>query len=138
MLKTFCLPARGCKILTKALRIMKITSLLITIACLHAYAGSNAQITLSEKNAPLHKVFNEIRKQTGFEFVYPESLLQSAGTVTVVLTDATLDEAIKKCLEGKALDYTILEKTVVIKQKFQPPGGDFLAQSNVYSNYSEG
>ncbi len=127
MLKTFCLPARGCKTLTKALTIMNITALLITVACLHVFANGKSQITLSVKDSPLNKVFKEIRKQSGFKFLYAESLLNTAGGVTLNVKDVSLNEAVKKCLEGKNLDYTILEKTVVIKEKvvkemrFAPP-----------------
>ena len=49
-----CLPAR------QALRIMKLTAILLFAACMLASAKGTSQITLSETNIPLQKVFKAV------------------------------------------------------------------------------
>lgn len=93
---------------------MKITAILILAGCLQVSAKTYSQITLKEKNASLLKVFNEIKTQSGYDFLYNSELLEKTGMVTVDLKDATLQQALDACLEGKSLNYTIEEKTVVV------------------------
>jgi len=53
----------------KIVRIMKITAFLLVVASLSFAAESSSQITLHEKNGSLAKVFKQIKKQTGFNFL---------------------------------------------------------------------
>src|SRR2546430_14978543 len=82
-LKILCTAAlfkRGA--LTKTLRVMKITTIILFAACLQVSAkGVSQTITLNERNVPLQKIFVEIHKQTGFEFFYKDELLKQAGKV---------------------------------------------------------
>ena len=78
-------------------------------------------INLSEKNVPLQKVFKEIQKQTGYDFLCTYELLEKAGKVTVQVKNATLEQALEICLKGTDLTYLILDKTVVIKQRVKSP-----------------
>ena len=49
--------------------VMKLTAILILSACLQVSAtGLSQNISLSEKNVPLQKVFKQIHKQTGYQF----------------------------------------------------------------------
>lgn len=94
---------------------MKFTAILLFVACLQAGADGYSQITLSEKNVPLQKVFKQIQKQTGYDFLYSVELLQHAGRVTIDVRNVSLDKALELCLKDKPLGYSIVEKTVVIK-----------------------
>lgn len=106
--------------LTKTLLIMKLTALLLLAACLQVSAKSNAQqITLSEKGSSLKKVFEEIRKQTGYLFFYDVNELKKSRPVTLSLKGAGLEEALKICLADQPFTYAIINKTVVIKEKKQ-------------------
>ena len=99
------------------LRIMKLTALLLFAACLHVSAGAYSQVTLSETNAPLQKVFKKIKRQTGYHFLFNYELLEQAGPVTVELSNVSLQQAIDAVIRDKPLTYEILDKTVIIKQK---------------------
>ena len=71
---------RACGITKQTLLIMKLTVIFLFIACLQVQANGYAQtVTLSEKKAPLLKIFREIHKQTGFKFFYEEEVLNQAG-----------------------------------------------------------
>lgn len=117
-LKALCGPPLcNRRVLTKTLLIMKLTAILILVACLEVSAKGYSQITLSEKNAPLTKVFKEIQKQSGYDFVYTYELVEQAGNISVMLQNVTLQQALDECLRGKPLTYTISDNTVVIKIK---------------------
>jgi TonB-linked SusC/RagA family outer membrane protein len=103
--------------LTKTLLIMKFTAIILLFACLAATAEGYSQITLSEKNVPLQKVFKEIQKQSGYDFLFSYTLVQNAGKVTINIKNVSLQAALEELLKGKDLSYEIMEKTVVIKPK---------------------
>ncbi len=94
---------------------MKLAAVVIFAVCMQASAGGFSQITLSETNAPLQKVFNEIQKQSGYDFVATYEILKEAGTVTVKVKRVTLEKALEECLKGKSLTYEIIAKTIVVK-----------------------
>src|SRR5580658_717901 len=86
----------------KLFRIMRITTVLLIIACLHVSArGWGQQVTLSLKDAPLTQVFSAIRAQTGYTFAYAESLISKSRRVTVNLANVDLAEALKACFAGQ-------------------------------------
>ena len=112
------LSVRSKQNLTKTLLIMKLTAILILMACLQVTAKSYSQkVTLSMRDAPLQKVFKEIRKQTGYNFLYPYELLEKAGKVDVRIYNAPLQDALQQCLQKTGLTYSIIDKTIVIKEK---------------------
>src|ERR1700748_1997008 len=88
------------KLLTaKTVLVMKMTSFLIMVSCLHLSAtGLSQKITLSVRNEPLNKVFDAISKQTGVSIVYNDNLFSNAKPVTLNVKDAPLEEVIAECL----------------------------------------
>jgi TonB-dependent starch-binding outer membrane protein SusC len=97
---------------------MKLTIILLTIACLNAGAKTAAQrVTIQEKNVLLEKVFKEITRQTGYAFFYVDGLLSKAGKVTVETKNATIDQVLNLCFTDKPFTYSIIEKTIVVKEK---------------------
>lgn len=97
------------------LKIMKLTAIILLAACMQVNAKGYSQITLSEHNAPLQKVFQKIQRQSGYDFVSTYEVIKEAGNVTVNVRNVTLQQALEECLKGKSLTYTIIEKTVVIQ-----------------------
>lgn len=96
---------------------MKLTVLLICLACLGASATGNAQITLREKEANLSKCFKEIQRQSGYDIFYRVDQVERAGKITVDLNNVSLEEAMRAVLKGTKLDYSIEDRTVIIKEK---------------------
>ncbi|MEP7376010.1 MAG: SusC/RagA family TonB-linked outer membrane protein [Chitinophagaceae bacterium] len=102
----------------KTLLIMKLTAIFLLAACLAASAtGKTQTVTLSVKNAPLQDVFLEIKKQTGYTFIYTESLLQEAKKVSLRVKNSPLDETLRACFMEQPFAYTIIEKTIIVKPK---------------------
>lgn len=86
------------------------------------HAGEPRQdITLSLREATLDKVFKEIRKQTGYSFVYTETEIQRANKVTIQVSNSSLDNVLSLCFRNQPLTYTIVDKIVVVKPKAEKP-----------------
>jgi len=110
-------PAINRRLLTKTLLIMKITVILLVAALQVNAEGFAQRITLNEKNAPLEKIFVEIKNQTGYTFAYTETLLKKAKKLTVELNDLRLDDALDICFNDQPFTYAIIEKTIVVKPR---------------------
>src|SRR5258706_3248774 len=109
---------RFCRYLTKTLLIMKLTAILILAACLNVCAsGYSQEVTLLFRNSPMKKVFKEIKRQTGYNFLYTAELINQFDKVDVEVKNVPLDVALQQCLQKTQLSYTIIEKTIVIKRK---------------------
>ena len=98
------------------LRIMKLVAFL-SIVAIQVSAEGFSQITLSEKNAPLEKVFKAIENQSGYVFFYDYAWLQQAKTVSIRAKNASFTEVLNACFKDQPLTYSIVGKTVVVKQK---------------------
>src|SRR5690242_8844235 len=104
----------------------------LLLLCLQVSAKrTDTPITLSEKNVPLQKVFREIQKQTGYDFLCTYELLEKAGKVSVQVRNATLEQALEICLKGTDLTYLILDKTIVIKPRVKGPNVETPAARNL-------
>jgi hypothetical protein len=95
--------------------------------CLQASA-QELTISISMKNVSLHEILLEIKKQSGKNLAYNNNLIEKYRDETIELKDATFEEAIKKALEGKGLQYKIVDDVFVIepadeKQKTDQPKG---------------
>ncbi|WP_157543975.1 SusC/RagA family TonB-linked outer membrane protein [Mucilaginibacter paludis] len=99
---------------------MKLTALFIVLFCFRVAGGSFAQtVTLSARNAPAEKVFQEIKKQTGYMFWYKSDLLQDFKPVTIQVDHASLQDALDLCFKDQSLTFTIVENTntIVVSRK---------------------
>lgn len=105
------------RINSQILRAMKLSALLIFVACLQVSAKGHAQITLSENNAPLEKIFKAIQSQSDYVFFYDYALLKQAKTVNLKVKKVSLTEVLDACFKDQPLTYTIVNKTIVVKQK---------------------
>jgi hypothetical protein len=82
-------------VISKTLRIMKITAFILLVTCMQLSATSLAQnVTLSLKNVTLKKVFTEINHQTGYQFFYKDALLKKAGTVSIEVENTPLEKVL--------------------------------------------
>lgn len=97
---------------------MRLTMIIITTCLLQVNAAGFAQrVTLSEKNISLGKVIQKIRLQTDYDFMIDSKLLNKAKTVTVNLQGATIEEAMKACLVGQEITFSIENKIVLLSLK---------------------
>lgn len=110
-LKVFGLPIQ-------TLLTMKLLILLMVAACLQVSArGFSQAITLSLRDAPLEKVFTEIKKQSGYSFVYTRSQLEGAARVTISVRGGTINDVLDVTLRNQSLTYVIDGQYIVLQSK---------------------
>lgn len=100
---------------------MKITATFFFVACLQSMAaGYGQKVTLSEKDAKIERIFKEIRRQTGYQFLYTTKMVENAKKVTIQVKDAELEEALNRCFEEQPFTYEIKNKTIILKSRPEP------------------
>lgn len=103
------------------LLVMKLIVLLLTIACLQVRATTYAQqITLQKNNVSIEKVFEQIYKQTGYQFVYTYGLLRQARKVSIHAVNAPLKEVLETCFKDQPFTYVLTDKAIIVKRKTLP------------------
>ncbi len=125
-LKALSMPRPLCRRqLTKTLRIMKLTAILLLAACLHISArGVGQTLTLHLENAPLQRVFREIERQSGYSFVYGKEQLSRTSAVNISIANADLETVLMLVFKDQPLSYTITGKYIAIRQIPVVPAGD--------------
>lgn len=107
--------------LNKKVIAMKLTIIFLLFFYSQSIANSFAQrVTLSEKEAPLSKLFTKIKQQTNYTFVYPDALLKTTKPVTIDVKNVTLENALANCLANQQLTFNIVNKIIVIKEVENP------------------
>jgi len=105
----------------KTFLVMKFLILFMLAACLQVSARMYAQkVTLSQKDAPLKKVFKEIERQTGYHFIYTTEMLQNRPKVNLDIKDAPLQYVLEETFKNQELTYVFIDKNIVIKIKPEP------------------
>lgn len=102
--------------INKFLLIMRLTTVLLIASMLQVSASTFAQkITLNKKNAALDEVMNDIRNQTGYDFIYKFGLLKQGKSVTINVKNADVKDVLDYCFKDQPFTYVIEDKTVIIK-----------------------
>jgi TonB-dependent starch-binding outer membrane protein SusC len=116
----------GWPYLTQALRIMKLTVIILFIACLQVSARGYSQklITLDEKNGDLAKVLEKIRQQTNMVIWYRGDLLQRTKPVTIRVKNEPVQKVFEILFKDQPLTYSIIENAIVIRPKENEGQGD--------------
>jgi TonB-dependent SusC/RagA subfamily outer membrane receptor len=101
---------------------MKLSTIVLLAISLQASAyGFSQKVTLAVKNAPLQKVFKEINKQTGYQFFFKDNLLNQAGKVDLNVRNMPLEEVLHICFQHLPITYTIIDQTIVLKERESAP-----------------
>ncbi len=74
------------------------------------------RVTLDLKGASMGAFFDELKKQTGYDFVYSSDLFKDGDIVTVSVTNVSLSKVLEGVLAKKGLSYSISGKIVTIKE----------------------
>ncbi|GAA4312537.1 TonB-dependent receptor [Mucilaginibacter gynuensis] len=91
---------------------------MLFLAFMQVSASSLAQkVTLSERNASLSNIFEQVRKQTGYDFAYTTATIEAAKLVTINVKNMEVGDALKVIFNGQPLDYKIDNKSVSVTKK---------------------
>lgn len=109
------------------IRVMKMTSVLLMIGCMHLSATSMSQtVTLHAQNESLREIFRAVEKQTGYGVVFNDNLINKSKPVTIKAANMAVGRFMEEVLASQSLTYdmdgyTILIKPAPIKNR-QPVG----------------
>src|SRR5512133_2801865 len=109
-------------LLSKLIRIMKLTSFLIFVALVQATASVYSQTTLlnlNMKNSSLKEVFREIEKQSEFTFLYNDAKINVNKEVSVEFQSGKVEDILNQVLNGTGIAYVVIDKQVVLAGKDQ-------------------
>ena len=106
---------------SKLLFIMNLCAILLLTTALQVSAAAYSQnVTISEKKIRLERVFRLISKQTGYEFIVNEKLLDNTTPVSLDVKNASVEDVLTKCLKDQQLAFTIRNRIIVIKKADEP------------------
>ncbi len=98
-------------------RIWKLIVVFLTVFAFQLQASYAQTVTIVKTNAKIADVFKEIRKQTGYDFVYTSSQISQAKPVTINVQNVSLDDALAICFKNQPISYTLKNKTIIIKER---------------------
>lgn len=104
----------------KRMIIMRINfvAILVSLCIMNVCASVRAQsISIDVQQAPLIEVLNQIRKQSGYLFLYDKAQIAISKKVTIKVKDLDLKQVLDLCFEQQPLTYEIVNRTIVIKIK---------------------
>jgi TonB-dependent starch-binding outer membrane protein SusC len=102
---------------SKLLVVMKLTALLILVACLQVSGnGYSQRVTLKVTNASLEEVFREIKIQSGFGFTYTTDVLKNTKPVTLHLINEPIEKVLHACLQDQGLQFKFFDRVIVISK----------------------
>jgi len=95
---------------------MKLSLFFAVLATLQVSASGFGQtLSLSLTDAPLEKAFKEIRRQSGYSFVYTRTQIKSSKPVSCQLTNVTLNQALSACFKNQSLTYLIEDRYIIVQ-----------------------
>src|SRR5690606_1075606 len=104
----------------------------ILIICMHLSASALGQkVTISRNNVPLKKAIKEIKRQSGYTFLYDASVFFNMPDVSVNVADADVAEVLDQCFDGLPLHYVVRDNYVVISRRVLPIANPLAIQQQV-------
>lgn len=97
---------------------MVILGWLVFVVFSPGYACGQQQglISLKVSDAPFVKVLEEIRKQSGYNFMYNERFTKNVGGVTLDVKDQPLEAVMKEVLKGTDLNFRIQDNIIILQE----------------------
>jgi len=105
------------------MRLLRLTVFLLLTFLLksrHAYCQPAIAITLTEKNAPLQKVLDDIHEKTGYTYVGEGDWPSVSRPVNFSVTNASIEEVLKLCFRDQPLLYEVNAASRYIKVRVRP------------------
>jgi len=103
------------------LRIMKLMIVIMATFLMQVSAAGFAQkVTYAQNNVSFKQLFSEIRKQTGYNVIWPSGKFNARNTLDVDFRNTPLEAVLNEVLREYDFTYEVVSKTVVLKRKVQP------------------
>ena len=86
-----------------------------------AYAQQRTKVTFDLKNVTLNDMFEEMKKQTDYDFFYNSQLLRARGFISVKAENEEVTAVLDRVLPGVNLEYQMNGNLVTIRAKKVEP-----------------
>ena len=109
---------RRVPLLTKTIRIMKVTSLCNLLAVCPISASTYAQslkFSIHKQNSSISEVFKEIEKKSDFTFFFNDNQINVKQKVNVSANNASIEDVLAQVLQNTGYNYQIIDKQILIK-----------------------
>ena len=107
----------------QVMRVMKITMVLLTCCLVQLNATTYAQrVNLQRQPSPIPEVLEEIRKQTGYDFLYDAAIFDGSPNVAIHAKDVDLDQALTVFFTNLPYKFAIGKQYVTITKTFDTEG----------------
>jgi TonB-linked SusC/RagA family outer membrane protein len=95
---------------------MRITALVLLATAMQVSAnGFGQSISLSKRKISLERLFTEVNRQTGFNFIYNDALLKKTRPFSIHVSNLSLRETLELVLNKHGLSYKIVDKTIILR-----------------------
>lgn len=84
---------------------------------IRAWGQAEPKVTLKLEHVTFVRVIENLRKQTGYEFVFNAQDVEHVKDVSLSLKDVSLEKAMEMLVNGRGLTFDIIERTVVIRKQ---------------------
>ncbi|WP_345030304.1 TonB-dependent receptor [Ravibacter arvi] len=97
---------------------MKISILLLTIACMQVSASALSQkLSLNLRDVSIETVFVMLNKKSGYQFLYSNDQIRNARPVTIQIENGTLEQILEATFRDQPLTYRVVDGAIVVKPK---------------------
>lgn len=103
---------------------MKLTLLLLTIACMQVSAETFSQgsISLNMKAAEIKKVLMAIEKKSEYRFLFDEDVVKGKPRINISVEDANINDVLGRLFSNTGISYRILNTNLVVLKETDSPG----------------
>lgn len=102
----------------KTILVMKLTTILLLVACLHTCAtGVSQTVNFSGNRVPFRQVITAVEKQTPYVFIVDGNLLARSRPVTLSVKNAPLEDFLKLLIKDQPMDFVIIRNTIVLSER---------------------
>ncbi|HEY8955837.1 SusC/RagA family TonB-linked outer membrane protein [Chitinophaga sp.] len=110
---------RAYRLPAQLLRVMRMLTILLFVACMSASASSTGQsVTISGKDLTYKQIFSAVQKQTGYIVGYNAALFSGQKTFSLTVNSMPLAQFMDMILKDQPLKYEIADKTIFISPKY--------------------
>lgn len=100
-----------------------LTSVILLILTIPAFARVSERISLSLKDVSMEKVLDRIEKASGYIFSYSISIVDLSPVISLDVKDATIDEVLSKVFEGTDITYSRTDELIVLSLRKDDSAG---------------
>ena len=98
-------------------RLIKIASLALMLLVAVSASVKAQTYDVDYKNQTIEQVTKDLRKKTGYQFVYKKEIVENTGSITCHYKNGTLQQLLNRIFyEHAGLDYEISKGTVILKK----------------------